>query len=143
MSTNYAIGAMAEDRIARQLKNLGASEILKGNHNAIPDIQFTFKGIKVYAELKTILTPHGGKEPRNGVGKMLLTEFDAMERLPDDGIKILVIELRPFSGPGRVYFVIPWASIRSLFEKPAAMKSLTFWWLMQNSTRLDQWRPAQ
>lgn len=138
---NYSIGQQAESRICTLLKELGATEIIQGNHNAIPDVEFRFGKTKFYAELKTVLTPHA--QNRNGVAKMTLTEFDAMQNLWSDHVKLLIVDIRAHSGPGHAYFVVPWKAVQVLFESTAAMKSLTFWWILENGTRLDQWRPAK
>ena len=85
---------------------MGATEIVQGNHNAIPDVEFRLGATKLYAELKTVLTPHA--QNRNGVAKMTLTEFDAMQGLPSNHVKLLIVDIRAHSGPGHAYFVIPW-----------------------------------
>lgn len=132
---NYSIGQQAEVRMCTLLKELGATELVQGNHNAIPDVSFTLFGKAWCAELKSVLFLHSGS--RIGVAKISRTEFDGMNALP--GEKCIIVELRHQGSRSHNYIWIPYASVSKLFQSATAMASMTISWIFNHGVNLAAW----
>jgi len=132
---NYSIGQQAEQRMCTLLKELGATEIVQGNHNAIPDVSFTLFTKTWCAELKSVLFLHSSS--RIGVAKISRTEFDGMNAL--SGEKCIIIELRHQGSRSHNYIWIPYGSISELFASNSAMASMTISWILNHGVNLAAW----
>ena len=132
-----AIGKDGERRIKKALEKLGCSDVqINNNPSGHPDCTFTYAGKRFAAECKSMI-PFLKK--RVNCTHIRRTEVIAMhDKIAENYIPCLIIDVRPPTSKSRFQYLVEWDLVLNEYNRTRPeVKSLSFYWILENGYRLD------